>query len=112
MLMDYNHTAGAVNRSARFSTMPSSAIIKAEATVYFLQRSYRFIIDTNVLRLLPAPSSTTPETRTATSPTLVTQSPTPSPASLVGVQFNTPSSNQQTPNHQIPNSPPPSQTPP
>jgi predicted nuclease of restriction endonuclease-like RecB superfamily len=81
MLMDYNHHAGAgfaPNRSARSSTLPSSAIIKAEATVYFLQRSYRFVIDTNVLRLLPTPSSTTPETRTSTSPTLVTQPPTPS----------------------------------
>ncbi len=71
MLMDYHHNAGAgfaPNRSARSSTLPSSAIIKAEATVYFLQRSYRFVIDTNVLRLLPTPSS----------PTLVTQSPTPS----------------------------------
>jgi predicted nuclease of restriction endonuclease-like RecB superfamily len=81
MLMDYHHNAGAgfaPNRSARSSTLPSSAIIKAEATVYFLQRSYRFVIDTNVLRLLPTPSSTTPETRTSTSTTLVTQSPTPS----------------------------------
>src|SRR5260221_6226062 len=71
MLMDYHHNTGAggaPNRSARSSTLPSSAIIKAEATVYFLQRSYRFVIDTNVLRLLPTPSS----------PTLVTQSPTPS----------------------------------
>jgi len=113
MLMDYNHNAGgrgAPNRSARSSTLPSSAIIKAEATVYFLQRSYRFVIDTNVLRLLPTPSSTTPETRTSTSTTLVTQSPTPSPASLVGVQFNTPSSNQQTPNHQMRESSPPYQT--
>jgi predicted nuclease of restriction endonuclease-like RecB superfamily len=110
MLMDYNHNAGAPNRSARSSTLPSSAIIKAEATVYFLQRSYRFVIDTNVLRLLPAPSSTTPETRTSTSTTLVTQAPTPLPASLVGVQFNTPSSNQQTPHHQMRESAPPYQT--
>jgi predicted nuclease of restriction endonuclease-like RecB superfamily len=81
MLMDYHHNAGAgfaPNRSARSSTLPSSAIIKAEATVYFLQRSYRFVIDTNVLRLLPTPSSPTPETRTSTSTTLVTQSSTPS----------------------------------
>ena len=81
MLMDYHHNAGAgfaPNQPARSSTLPSSAIIKAEATVYFLQRSYRFVIDTNVLRLLPTPSSTTPETRTSTSTTLVTQSPTPS----------------------------------
>jgi predicted nuclease of restriction endonuclease-like RecB superfamily len=79
MLMDYHHNAGAgfaPNQPARSSTLPSSAIIKAEATVYFLQRSYRFVIDTNVLRLLPTPSSTTPETRTSTSTTLVTQSPT------------------------------------
>jgi len=75
MLMDYHYNAGA--GFARSSTLPSSAIIKAEATVYFLQRSYRFVIDTNVLRLLPTPSSTTPETRTSTSTTLVTQSPTP-----------------------------------
>ena len=81
MLMDYHHNTGAggaPNRSARSSTLPSSAIIKAEATVYFLQRSYRFVIDTNVLRLLPTPSSPTPETRTSTSTTLVTQSSTPS----------------------------------
>src|SRR5258706_8771358 len=79
MLMDYHHNAGtgfAPNRSARSSTLPSSAIIKAEATVYFLQRSYRFVIDTNVLGLLPTPSSPTPETRTSTSTTLVTQSST------------------------------------
>src|SRR5258708_34291859 len=99
MLMDYNPNASAPNRSARSSTLPSSAIIKAEATVSFLQRSYRFAIDTNVLRLLPTPSSTTPETRTSTSPTLVTQSPTPSPASLEGVPFTTPTSNPQTPAH-------------
>src|SRR5260370_32679757 len=78
MLMDYNHNASAPNRSARSSTLPSSAIIKAEATVYFLQRSYRFVIDTNVLILLHSPSSTHTETRTSTSTTLVTQSSTPS----------------------------------
>ncbi|HKF38466.1 MAG TPA: DUF790 family protein, partial [Ktedonobacteraceae bacterium] len=70
MLMDYKHNAG--EGFARSSTLPSSAIIKAEATVYFLQRSYRFVIDTNLLRLLPTPSSTT----------FVTQSPTPSAASI------------------------------
>jgi len=103
MLMDYNQNAGAgfaPNRSARSSTLPSSAIIKAEATVYFLQRSYRFVIDTDVLRLLPTPSS----------PTLVTQSPTPSSASLVGAQCITPSSHQQTPAHPMRESSPPSQT--
>jgi predicted nuclease of restriction endonuclease-like RecB superfamily len=113
MLMDYNHNAGAgfaPNRSARSATLPSSAIIKAEASVHFLQRSYRFVIDTNVLRLLPRPSSTTPETRTSTSTTLVKQSPTPASAGLGGAQWITPSSKQQTPHHQMRASSPPSQT--
>ncbi len=40
------------------STLPTSAILQAEATVHFLQRSYRFIMDAKLLNLLPSPSET------------------------------------------------------
>ena len=38
------------------TTLPSSAILQAEATVHFLQRAYRFVMDTTFLNLLPSPS--------------------------------------------------------
>jgi len=40
----------------------SAAIVQADATVHFLQRSYSFHIDTNVLSLLPALEEDTPAT--------------------------------------------------
>ena len=39
-------------------TLPTTAILKAQATIHFLQRSYRFVMDTNLLNLLPPPSDT------------------------------------------------------
>lgn len=47
----------------------SDAIVQADATVHFLQRSYSFRIDTNVLSLLPALEEGTPATtKVSTSP--------------------------------------------
>jgi predicted nuclease of restriction endonuclease-like RecB superfamily len=43
---------------SRSHTLPTKAILKAEATVHFLQRTYRFVMDTNLLNLLPSPSET------------------------------------------------------
>lgn len=34
------------------------ALIKAEATLHFLQRSYRFVMDADLLKLLPSPTET------------------------------------------------------
>jgi predicted nuclease of restriction endonuclease-like RecB superfamily len=42
----------------RSHTLPVRAILKAEATVHFLQRTYRFTMDTNLLNLLPTSSET------------------------------------------------------
>jgi len=46
------------HRPASPTTLPASAILKAEATIHFLQRAYRFIIDATLLSLLPSPSET------------------------------------------------------
>lgn len=35
-------------------TLPTTAILQAQATIHFLQRSYRFVMDTNLLNLLPS----------------------------------------------------------
>ena len=40
------------------STLPTAAILQAEATVHFLQRSYRFVMNAKLLNLLPSPSET------------------------------------------------------
>ncbi len=40
------------------TTLPAAAILQAEATVHFLQRAYRFVMDANLLNLLPPPSET------------------------------------------------------
>jgi predicted nuclease of restriction endonuclease-like RecB superfamily len=39
-------------------TLPTTAILQAQATIHFLQRSYRFVMDTDLLNLLPPPSET------------------------------------------------------
>jgi len=44
---------------ASSTTLPSSAILQAEATVHFLQRSYRFVMDATLLDLLPVSSEAT-----------------------------------------------------
>ena len=40
------------------NTLPTTAILQAEATVHFLQRSYRFVMDAKLLNLLPSASET------------------------------------------------------
>jgi predicted nuclease of restriction endonuclease-like RecB superfamily len=40
------------------TTLPASAILQAEATIHFLQRAYRFVMDASLLKLLPSPSET------------------------------------------------------
>ncbi len=40
------------------TTLPASAILQAEATIHFLQRAYRFVMDAKLLNLLPSPSET------------------------------------------------------
>ncbi len=49
MLLGYGAHSARGNRA-----LPLAAIVKAEATVHFLQRTYRFALDGSVLRLLPA----------------------------------------------------------
>ncbi len=46
------------NSHASPRTLPSSAVLQAEATVHFLQRTYRFVMDPTLLNLLPAPFET------------------------------------------------------
>src|SRR5207237_744938 len=38
-------------------SLPLAAITQAEATIHFLQRSYRFVMDTALLKLLPSDRS-------------------------------------------------------
>src|SRR5213076_2533321 len=38
---------------ASLTTLPASAILQAEATIHFLQRAYRFVMDATLLNLLP-----------------------------------------------------------
>ncbi|HYX48837.1 MAG TPA: DUF790 family protein, partial [Ktedonobacteraceae bacterium] len=59
ILLGYS-TPSQPRRDSRGSltTLPSSAILQAEATVHFLQRAYRFVMDATLLNLLPAPSAT------------------------------------------------------
>jgi predicted nuclease of restriction endonuclease-like RecB superfamily len=40
------------------TTLSTAAILQAEATVHFLQRAYRFVMDANLLNLLPSPTET------------------------------------------------------
>ncbi|HEX9133600.1 MAG TPA: DUF790 family protein [Ktedonobacteraceae bacterium] len=70
-------------------TLPTTAILKAQATVHFLQRSYHFVMDTNLLNLLPPPSDTN---------LVETQS---------SLTLHSLSSNAQTPNQQLHESSPP-----
>ncbi len=46
------------HRPSSPSTLPASAILQAEATIHFLQRAYRFVMDAALLSLLPSPSET------------------------------------------------------
>ncbi len=43
---------------ASLTTLPASAILQAEATIHFLQRAYRFVMDAKLLNLLPSPVET------------------------------------------------------
>ncbi len=65
------------------TTLPASAILQAEATIHFLQRSYRFVMDAKLLNLLPSPSETS---------TIETQAPS---------TFSSTSSDEQTRNQQV-----------
>lgn len=55
LLLGYSATGSAapVARRKKASTL-SSAIVRAEAKVHFLQRAYRYTLDASLLRLLPA----------------------------------------------------------
>lgn len=68
---------------ASSNTLPTTAILQAQATVHFLQRTYRFVMDTNLLNLLPLSSDTN---------LLETQPPLASTSS---------SSSEQAPNQQL-----------
>ncbi len=60
ILLGYStHARSRRHDHASPTTLPSSAILQAEATVHFLQRSYRFVINSTLLDLLPASSETT-----------------------------------------------------
>ena len=65
------------------NTLPSSAILEAEATVHFLQRTYTFAMNANLLKLLPLPSETNP---------IETQLPASSSTNLAEARFIAPSS--------------------
>ncbi len=51
-------------------SLPLSAIVKAGATVHFLQRAYRFEMDSDLLKLLPSDSGTKSNTPAADSNTV------------------------------------------
>ena len=51
-------------------SLPLSAIVKAGATVHFLQRAYRFEMDSDLLKLLPSDSGTKSMARAADSNTV------------------------------------------
>jgi len=65
------------------TTLPASAILQAEATIHFLQRAYRFVMDAKLLNLLPSASKTN---------TIATQSPS---------TFSSTSSDEHTRNQQV-----------
>lgn len=48
--------SGNITKKSTSITLPSTAILEAEATVHFLQRSYCFVMDANLLKLLPPPA--------------------------------------------------------
>ena len=59
ILLGYSTPAQSRRHSpASPTTLPASAILQAEATVHFLQRAYRFVMDATLLNLLPSPSET------------------------------------------------------
>lgn len=70
------------------NTLPSSAILAAEATVHFLQRTYTFSMDANLLKLLPLPSETNP---------IETQLPASSSTNPAEARFIAPSAPLPTP---------------
>src|SRR5207302_5239739 len=72
------------------------AILEAEATVHFLQRSYRFVMEANLLKLLPS----TPDTNNVAS-NVVSSANASSPT--VGAQFIAPSTNAPSANASSPN---------
>ncbi len=43
----------------------ASAVVEAEATIHFLQRSYTFVMDADLLQLLPPPATTPPHGRSS-----------------------------------------------
>ena len=48
------HEQGKQKKGAAGARILAGAIVEAEATVHFLQRSYRFVIDSSILSLLPS----------------------------------------------------------
>jgi predicted nuclease of restriction endonuclease-like RecB superfamily len=68
---------------ASSATLPASAILQAEATIHFLQRAYRFVMDATLLNLLPSPVETS---------IIETQAP---------ATFSSTSSGEQTRNQQV-----------
>jgi predicted nuclease of restriction endonuclease-like RecB superfamily len=65
VLLGYSSPAQAGRRRpSTITNLPASAILQAVATIHFLQRSYRFVMDSTLLKLLPSTSvSSTYETR-------------------------------------------------
>jgi len=68
---------------ASLTTLPATAILQAEATIHFLQRAYRFVMDAKLLNLLPSPVETN---------TIETQAP---------LTFPSTSSDEQTHNQHV-----------
>ncbi len=57
LLLGYSSPAQPGRRVySSLSNLPATAIVQAEATVHFLQRSYRFVMDSTLLKLLPSTS--------------------------------------------------------
>jgi len=57
LLLGYNRIAAGGDKPGPYrshaNTLPSAAIVKAHATVHFLQRAYRFVMDAKLFALLP-----------------------------------------------------------
>jgi predicted nuclease of restriction endonuclease-like RecB superfamily len=57
MLLGYG--ASRSGKGPKKQKIHASAVVEAEATVHFLQRSYTFVMDAELLQLLPPPATTT-----------------------------------------------------
>lgn len=61
LLLGYGRPKSASRPARKHATLSSSALVEATATVHFLQRTYRFVMDAELLHLLPSGEQATDE---------------------------------------------------